>query len=174
MTGGKFLSCGDFGTDEDGYVARCSASELTKPMPTHYILFDGDVFRYVTATGKNLLLHRTIVNSIFKEVYSSATVTKLTTLTPDETDFLFTYVKHPSEFYASQTAANPAAEMFGQLNEAPSFFTPESLTTDSLSKLLDSLQKSQKTAKVYCWTLGIKGLTINKEPECTATAATPY
>jgi hypothetical protein len=91
-----------------------------------------------------------------------------------EADHIFTYVKLPEALYGE---SNPYAgvgvdvatqPMFGP-SDAPSF---DSLTTGSLSQLLESLSQKANKPKSYCWTLGINGLT--KEPECTATAATPY
>jgi hypothetical protein len=174
-TGGKYLENGEFGTHEDGWVSRVTLVALNKPLPPSYILFDGDIFRYVSAPkGKILTLHANLVKGVLGIAIISMVLNKLATMYDSEADFLFTYVKHPGEVY-EQNPANVTVDvgtqpMFG-LSDAPSF---DSLTTDSLSQLLESLSQKANKPKSYCWTLGVKGLTINKESECTATAATPY
>jgi len=155
-----YLPAGSAGLCDEGYVTRVSAAEHNKALPPSYILFDSVEFRYVSSTkGKNLLLHRSLVKNILYTSIVSDAIVRLSNLNDDETDYMFTYTKHPNGIYAEQGAAvNPTINL---------------LTEDKLNKLLEELSYFTATKKTkYCWTLGINGLT--KEPECTATAATPY
>ncbi len=155
-----YLAAGSIGLDDGGYVTRVPAPALNKALPHSYILFDGVEFRYVSSTkGKNLLLAVSTVTDILFPSGVSSSLLKLSHLNDSEADFMFTCVKHPSGLYSQSEAAPPQTTL--------------NLTEDKLNKLLEELSYFTATKKTkYCWTLGINGLT--KEPECTATAATPY